>query len=508
MVDRKVIVIGLDGATWNLIKPWTNEGKLPTFKMLMNEGAYTELYSTLPPLSPAAWTSIFTGLKPTKHSIWSFVKQRRGSYSIRPISSRDVMGKSLWNILSENGIRSIFINIPFFYPPSKFDGIITTGLGTPSRNSDFSYPLNIKEKIVCEFPNYNVDFNEDKILTTKDKSFVIDSVYETTEAHIDAFKHFYSLEKDSAKVFSLVVRSLDVIQHYFWNNKEILFKFYKQADEFLNWCIINKEREDVLLVCSDHGFRGIEKKIYINEILKKEGFLNDRCSEKSIKEKIIPSLESIHLLLIRLGMRNSIWRIKNSKYLTFLAKLFPSETFSYENRINWKETKAFFLPASGGVIQINVDDRESQGSVPRINYEKTREKLIDTLIKFKDIQTGDNLFELVEKGENIYGDLGKFPDIVLYPKNGYTVAGGFNKTGKIIEKEGERNGDHSLKGIFMVHGEPISNCKISSKVNVWDIAAIVLNLMNIPTPINFDGRMKNEILKNKNLIQGKKDIIK
>jgi predicted AlkP superfamily phosphohydrolase/phosphomutase len=111
------------------------------------------------------------------------------------------------------------------------------------------------------------------------------------------------------------------------------------------------------------------------------------------------------------------------------------------------------------------------------------------------MQTGDNPFELVEKGENIYGNLGKFPDIILYPKNGYTVAGGFSKTGKIIEKEEERDGDHSLNGIFVAHGGSINNCKIHSKVNVWDIAAIVLNLMNIPTPINFDGKMKNEILK-------------
>lgn len=495
MSDKKVIVIGLDGATWELIKPLADEGKLPTFKMLMKEGAYTELYSTLPPISPAAWISIFTGLKPTKHSIWSFVKQRMDSYSIRPISSRDIKGKSLWNMLSENGIRSIFLNIPFFYPPSKFDGIITTGLGTPSRNSIFSYPPDIKEKIISEFPNYNVDFNEDKILRNKDKSFVVDSVYEITEAHIDAFKHFYNQEKDSAKVFSVVLRSLDVIQHYFWNNREVLFKFYKQADEFLNWCINNKKEEDILLICSDHGFRGIEKKIYINEILKKERFLKERSSGIGVKGKVLPSLESIHLLLVRLGMRNWIWKIKKSKYLTFLAKIFPSETLSYESRINWRETKAFFLQGSCGIIQINVDGREHQGSVSKVNYEKTREKLIDILIKFRDMQTGDNPFELVEKGENIYGNLGKFPDIILYPKNGYTVAGGFSKTGKIIEKEEERDGDHSLKGIFVAHGGSINNCKIHSKVNVWDIAAIVLNLMNIPTPINFDGEMKNEILK-------------
>ena len=368
--NPRVILIGLDGATWDLIKPWAMEGKLPAFKKLMREGAQGVLKSTIPPLSPAAWTSVFTGVTPLKHGIWSFVKRKKDSYFIRPINSRDVQVPHIWKILSQNGIRSVFINIPFTYPPSKFNGILITGLGTPSVNSNFSYPTTVREEILSKFPDYNVDFNEDKIMRSKDKSFIIEEIDKITEAHINAFKYFYEKEKEQARVFSVVLRSLDVIQHYFWDNKEVILKFYQQADELLDWCIKNKEDNDLLLVCSDHGFESVKRRIYINEWLKKEGFLEVSTSKMNIVQKILPSAEFFHKLLVNLGFKNIVWKIKHSKYLETLIKFFPSRDLSYMMTINWEKTEAYFLEGSGGIIQINLRNREPKGAVPKENMTK------------------------------------------------------------------------------------------------------------------------------------------
>ena len=54
---KRVIVIGLDGATFDLIKPWAEEGKLPTFKKLIGEGAWGNLKSTVPNATIPAWPS-------------------------------------------------------------------------------------------------------------------------------------------------------------------------------------------------------------------------------------------------------------------------------------------------------------------------------------------------------------------------------------------------------------------------------------------------------------------
>ena len=58
---NKILVIGLDGATWTLLKPWIEKGYLPTIKKLIKEGVHGVLKSTVPPLSIPAWNSIVTG---------------------------------------------------------------------------------------------------------------------------------------------------------------------------------------------------------------------------------------------------------------------------------------------------------------------------------------------------------------------------------------------------------------------------------------------------------------
>jgi predicted AlkP superfamily phosphohydrolase/phosphomutase len=494
MSNVKVLIIGLDGATWDLIKPWAEEGKLPTFKKLMGEGAWGELESTLPPLSPAAWTSVFTGVTPLKHNIWSFVKQKKDSYFIRPISSMDLKATPLWELLSHNGIRSVFLNIPFAYPPSRFNGIITTGLGTPSKNSDFSYPNNVKDEILNKFPNYNVDFNEEKILLSKDKSFIIDEISVTTKACIDVFKYFYEREKELSRVFSIVLRSLDVIQHYFWDKEEIIFKFYRQADEFLNWCIENKEDNDILLICSDHGFRGIKKKIYVNDWLIKEKFLKENIHQGMLAIKTLPFVETFYKLLVNLGLRDIIWKIKHAEHLDKLTKVFPSDFFSNVQRVCWEETDAYFLEGSAGIIQINLEGREARGAVPEKKYDEVREKVIRKLTELKDPELGDVVFEFIKKGEEIYGKSVECPDIVAYPKDGYMLSGGFSRSKQIFEEETERNGDHAIKGIICVYGGSIRIGTLKS-IRVWDVPAIILASIGLPIPDHFDGKVPKGLFK-------------
>ena len=76
MKDIKALIIGLDGATWDLIKPLVDEGKLPTFKKLMKNGIYGKLESTIPPWTIPAWNSMATGLTPKKLGFSSFMVKK------------------------------------------------------------------------------------------------------------------------------------------------------------------------------------------------------------------------------------------------------------------------------------------------------------------------------------------------------------------------------------------------------------------------------------------------
>ena len=72
----KSLIIGLDGATWNVIKPLAEEGKLPTFKKLMEEGVWGNLESTVPPVTGPAWVSFATGRNPGKTGVFDFLNRK------------------------------------------------------------------------------------------------------------------------------------------------------------------------------------------------------------------------------------------------------------------------------------------------------------------------------------------------------------------------------------------------------------------------------------------------
>jgi predicted AlkP superfamily phosphohydrolase/phosphomutase len=102
---RKVFVIGLDGATFDLIKPFVAQGKLPTFKKLMDGGAWSELRSTVPPVTASAWSSFMTGKNPGAHGLFDFMQRREGSYDLAPVSVRDRDGKAVWDLIGEAGCK-------------------------------------------------------------------------------------------------------------------------------------------------------------------------------------------------------------------------------------------------------------------------------------------------------------------------------------------------------------------------------------------------------------------
>ncbi|HLA48241.1 MAG TPA: alkaline phosphatase family protein, partial [Nitrospinota bacterium] len=130
--SKKVFILGLDGATFNILKPMLEKGRLPTFSRIMKEGSHCELNSTIISNSAPAWTSFATGKNPGKHSISGFTRLLPNSYQLKLLSGSDNRAKSLWELLGEHGKQSIVMNIPMTYPPKKINGILISGLDTPS----------------------------------------------------------------------------------------------------------------------------------------------------------------------------------------------------------------------------------------------------------------------------------------------------------------------------------------------------------------------------------------
>ncbi len=153
---RRVVILGLDGLEPTLVERLMGEGRLPNFQKLKDQGAYSRLGTTLPSLSPVAWSTFQTGVNPGAHNIFDFLTRdkryclpllsstetttvakyfRFGPFKVKRGERAEVKllrkSKPFWKILGDKGIFSNIIRVPISYPPEKFAGNILSAMCTP-----------------------------------------------------------------------------------------------------------------------------------------------------------------------------------------------------------------------------------------------------------------------------------------------------------------------------------------------------------------------------------------
>ena len=123
--DRPVVVIlGFDGASWDLIDPLIAKGRLPLFRELKENSAWGTLHTSTPAKSPIIWTSIATGKTMAKHGIDDFIPPRKNKTGNRlPYLSTDIRAATLWDILDTYSLRSVLVNWFLSYPPQPLNGL-------------------------------------------------------------------------------------------------------------------------------------------------------------------------------------------------------------------------------------------------------------------------------------------------------------------------------------------------------------------------------------------------
>src|SRR5689334_21136535 len=87
---QAVVILGLDGLDDGLTTQLLDEGKLPHLAALRAEGCFKPLGSTLPPISPVAWSSFQTGVNPGKHHIFDFLTPDLRTYQPK-LSSVEIL---------------------------------------------------------------------------------------------------------------------------------------------------------------------------------------------------------------------------------------------------------------------------------------------------------------------------------------------------------------------------------------------------------------------------------
>lgn len=156
-VPGRVMVIALDGATWDLACPWMQAGHLPNLARLVSRGTMADMRAELPPSSVPNWPAFMTGKNAGKHGcFWWLGRDEKGRLDRVPVDSRSVHGNTIWSYLSSIGKRVIVQNVPITYPVEPVNGVMISGLLTPRTAEDYVYPADLKPRIDTEVGMYKI----------------------------------------------------------------------------------------------------------------------------------------------------------------------------------------------------------------------------------------------------------------------------------------------------------------------------------------------------------------
>jgi predicted AlkP superfamily phosphohydrolase/phosphomutase/tetratricopeptide (TPR) repeat protein len=142
MKSRRVLLVGWDAADWKVINPLMDAGKMPNVQRLVENGAMGQIATLHPPLSPMLWTSIATGKRPFKHGIHGFSEPTPDGRGVQPVTNLSRKSKALWNILNQQGLRSVVIGWWPSHPAEPINGVMVSDhYHRASRPLDEGWPL-------------------------------------------------------------------------------------------------------------------------------------------------------------------------------------------------------------------------------------------------------------------------------------------------------------------------------------------------------------------------------
>lgn len=498
----KVLIIGLDGATFDLIKPWNAQGELPTFGMLMENGVYGDLTSTIPPVSSPAWPSFMTGMNPGKHGVFDFVGRREG-YRRAVKNARDIKAKTLWRLLSEEEKTCIVVNVPVTYPPEEVKGCIATGMLTPP-NACYAYPPEIYE----ELKRFSYKPGARGITKESSPKAILDYLVGIASKRVEAVLHL--MNRFNWEFCMVVFGGTDKIQHYLWqyHKKEIL-QYYKKIDAFMKELINHAGNETNTILMSDHGFGPFYRFFHVNYFLHELGLLafkkgasGEYLDGKS--RRLSNNLSQRILLKIGITKETIYDTAKRLHLLKVLQKLYRIPRIKLpttQKSIDWKRTSAFFdsTVCSCASISINLENRESEGTVQKEEYAEFVELIISELLKVEDPETGQKIVQDVFRREDLYHGLyvSKAPDITFLTNNlEYVATNRIYGDSLVSEPVHKGGGTHRMNGIFVAHGPDIKDTgKEILKARIIDLAPTVLHMFGLEIPEDMDGNVLTRIFK-------------
>jgi len=495
-VAERALVIGLDGATFTSLNPLMEEGRMPRLKSIVDAGARGTCYSTIPPMTPAAWTTFLTGKQPGTHGILDFEAYDIATGLLRLNSAQRLQHvRNIWQILSEKNFRVGSVNVPMTYPPVPVNGFVITGFETPGPESEFAYPPSLRKDILDRWPDPTLKSKWRKQSGAGDDTFKQNIAYLSNSFHQGAAMTTWLGDHYGWDALMVVFKLIDNLQHKTWKyidprwsdrnpaRRDMVKGCFEEADKAVGVLLdYAKAHNAAVMMVSDHGHGSLEGKVYPNRLLEKWGYL---------KLRGLPSRMSTRAREI-LGHLNP----KRGPHVSH-------KDITHHLPLVLSETKAVVMHAgNAGFLYLNLKGRQPTGIVDPKDYDSVREDLIR---RFRGpdcrVRTPSGaeieLFPKVYKPEEIYNvsreDQPWLPDLLLMQHE--TLAAVRRMRGRHVNQwlpYRRMEGTHRMEGIFIAGGPGIRHTN-GVTTQLADCAPTLLAMLGVHVPDDMQGRVLTEI---------------
>ncbi len=487
---RRVFCLGLDGGTWSILQPLMQAGHMPQLAALAEAGCSGVMHSTIPPITPAAWSTFMTGCNPGKHGIFDFQGYDRQTQSAFYVNATSLRVPTLWQLLSQHGKRVAVVDLPVTYPPPAVNGVLVSGLMTPGRDTVFTHPrelLGEVERHLGEKWLLLKEEEEDSHVHAKVNEFLrlmrrfLDTRVETM---------LYLLEKEKWDFSLLQLQCVDFLQHPLWKyldashpaflpdlHAEVIRHFFAPLDESLGRLFAKVRAvlgEDALiLILSDHGFQRHAKRAELNHWLYAHSFLTPAKMKRTSWRRWVELVRKLDMWKLRGHMLTKTQRHALGRAVR-------------AGRIDEQRSRYFAVSAFWGYLYAG----------PHAAAQDFAE-LEKALRAWKDPENGMPVVRQIHRREQCYHGEAceRMPDVVVEPTPGYTFASKTYFQDRLwlhpVAENDFHTGTHASEGIFVVNGAGVQRSELCQgpEAGLQDVMPTLLHWMGLPVPEYCDGRV-------------------
>ncbi len=511
---RRLLVLGLDGATFDVIRPLADAGRLPNLAAMLREGAAAPLPSTVPAMTFPAWSTFLTGLEPGRHGLFDFTQKLPGAYRIRFTNATDRCGATFFGRVSRAGGRVLALGMPATHPPEPLDGLLVSGFDAPvSRGSDASRASDpdlyraVAERVGPWMTPDLDEGAEDDAWHDRAIGVLAGRVERKTRFALEALRRMGRID-----LACIVFSESDTVAHHFWRDHDpdsprhdpgasaarrgAVGHVYQALDAACGELREAFGADAGCLVVSDHGSGGAARRVvHLNRRLAECGLLARRAG---------PAWDRGARALRDLALAVLPPRLAEGLFRRVRGTAAGIESAARFGGLDWSRTAAFSEEANTQPgVWINLAGREDAGSVAPDDYERVRDDVIAALGEWR-LPGGEPVVARARRREEVYAGpcVERAPDLVvelgldagyglsLVPTPWWREDASSVRTLEDHQLAGGRgrgmNGVHRPEGVVMASGAGLAGANLEG-VRMADLAPTVLTHLGVPWDEALDG---------------------